>query len=283
MRESPLRTPDPGKPGFRLAEEPPPSLPPAPPRGAAVYDRLREEVDRLELQTDLWWLALLFSGLLSALLGGVAFADHGIFWAYLSVFVRLALVVGLTQQAWGGIYAKLLPLGLVAGVFSVFSDYMAIHWFNAGQLTYPAGQGLVLGSPLYGPLFWAVSFVEFGYASLRIFGILPRKFPGETGRVLAMAVGGSVAALTIGCHDSLATMAGWWKYRSGHAVSEGGFAFYVLASKFFVFLCFLPVFARYAASPGGRLLSALRFGIILGGVIFMSTAVSYLLVMGFFV
>lgn len=286
MKESPQRTPEPARrePAFRIAGAAEPPRPfPAASRGAAAYDRLREQLGELELQTDLWWLVMMVSGLAAALLAALAFPDHGLFWAYLTVFLRVAIAIGLAQQPWGGIFGKLLSLGLVAGLFVIFADYMAVHWFRAGQLSYPAGQALVLATPVYVILSWGLSFVEFGYAILRIFGILARKFPGETGRVLTMAAGGAVAAVTIGCLEFLATTANWWSYKAGHAVVGNGFAIYVVVAKFFVFMFFLPIFARYLASTQGRVYASLRYGMILGGIIFLSYAVSYLLVMGFFV
>ena len=238
-------------------------------------ERLRELAGGLDIQTDLWWLAMALCGLASAMLAAFAFPDSGLFWAYFSVLLRLSIILCLAQQEWGGIFARLLPLGLVVGAFSIFPDYLFVRGFGTAQRVYSASEATVLVSPLHVPLAWACAVVELGYVVVRIYGIVPRRWPGQTGQGLTMVAGGLAAAVSAACGEILAVQAGWWSYRTGHAVIEGVLAGHVVVAHFFVFLGFLPVFARYLACPGTRVYASIRYGIIFAGAIFGSYLVSY--------
>jgi hypothetical protein len=243
-------------------------------------DKLKELIAGFDVQTDLWWLTMMLAGLLAAVLG--AFAGYGLFFIYLSVLLRLSIALGLSQQAWGAVFGKLLTMGLVSGVFSIFADYMAIRWFTSGRLEYARGTASLLESPLYMPLAWACMVVEFGYPIVRIYGFVSKRWAGETGMSLTMLAGGTLAAVLIGSYEFLAIHAGLWRYTAGHGVVGTGYALYVVVAKFFIFGAFLRIFAGYLACPGTRLYAALRYGIIFAGVIFMGYGVAYLLVVGAF-
>ena len=242
-----------------------------------INDRLREIVEGLDIQTDLWWLAMVLTGLASSMLGAFAFPDSGLFWAYLSVMLRLSIAACLAQQPWGTVFARLLPLGLVAGAFVVFPDYLLVQGFKTAQRVYHSSEAKILASPLYVPLSWACAVVELGYVTLRVSGMITRRWPGQTGHGLTMLAGGFVAAVSAACTEILAVKAGWWSYRPGHAVIEDTLAAHVFVGSFFVFLGFLPVFSRYVACPGTRLFATVRYGIIFAGLIFGSFLVSYAL------
>lgn len=245
-------------------------------------DKLKELIAGFDLQTDLWWLTMMLVGLLAAVLGAFAGAGAGLFFIYLSVLVRLSIALGLSQQPWGAVFGKLLTMGLVSGVFSIFTDYMAIHWFKAANLVYLTKDAKLLETPLYQPLAWACMVIEFGYAIVRIYGFVSKKWPGETGMSLTMLAGGTLAAVLIGSYEFLAIQAGLWKYTGGPGVVGTGYALYVVVAKFFIFGAFLRIFAGYLAFPGTRLFAALRYGVIFAAVIFMGYGVAYLLVVGAF-
>jgi hypothetical protein len=230
--------------------------------------KLQNLIDGLDLQTDLWWLATLLIGMLAAVLAAIAFPDGGIFWAYLSVFLRLAILIGLAQQPWGEVFTRLLSLGLVTGAFAIFGDYVLVQ--GEGRRLYPIGQARILESPVYIPIAWACSIVEFGYPMLRIHGLISKHLPAETAMGLTMATGGSLAALATMCVEFLAVRAGWWQYKGGYAILGDACALYVVMGTFFVFFSFLPLFARFVACPATLVYSAIRYGVIYGGVIFLS-------------
>jgi hypothetical protein len=238
-------------------------------------DKLKELAGGLDLQTDLWWLAMMLVGFLASFLA--AFTEGGVFWAYLSVFVRLAFAAGLSQQPWGTIFARLVALGLVAGGFEIFADYMTVVW-QKGQRGYQSAAALLL-SPLYVPLLWACSIVEFGYAIVRIYSLVVKRLSVEAAMGTTMFAGGFLAAVWTACTDFWAVKAGWWEYGPGEAImGERTLALYVVMAHFFTFILFLPVFSRYVACPGTRLYAALRYGMVFGGIIFFSFFLSHLMV-----
>lgn len=242
-------------------------------------DSLRELIRGFDLQTDLWWLATMLSGLMATVLAAIGFPDHGVFWAYATVVVRLALVVCLSQQPWGAIFGRLLALGIATGVFVIFTDYLLVNWGReaSGQRIYPAGSALLLASPAYVPLGWAMSIVDFGYPILRVYGAVSRRLTGDAGLGVAMVAGGFLGALVTACTDFLAVRAGWWSYKGGVLLGDS-VAFYVVMGVFFAWFAFLPLFARYIACPGTRIYASVRFGAIYGGIIFLCFALAHFLV-----
>ncbi len=231
-------------------------------------EKLKEVSCALDLQTDLWWLVMMFTGLLSAVLGGLAFEESGAFWVWLSVLFRLALVVGLMQQPWGAVFGTLFWFGLVAGVFEIFADSLLVGW-RAGGRVYP-GAAVLLDSPLYMPLFWALAITEFGYAIVRLYGLVSKPVSGEMGLGVTMVLGGGIAAVSTAAGEFLAVRAGWWSYQPGKSIIGDACALYVVLAQLFNFFLFLPLFARYLACPGTRVYAALRYGIIFSGILFVS-------------
>ncbi len=242
-------------------------------------DTLRDLIRGFDLQSDLWWLATLLSGLMATVLAAIGFPDHGVFWAYATVMVRLAIVLCLAQQPWGTIFGRLLALGLVTGVFEIFADYLMVNWprESSGQRVYPPGSALLLASPAYVPLGWACAMVDFGYPILRLYGAISKRLIGDVGLGLAMMVGGFLGALVTSCTEFLAVRAGWWTYKGGIPMGEGC-VFYVVMGVFFSWFAFLPLFARFVACAGTRVYAAIRFGAIYGGVIFLGFALAHFLV-----
>jgi hypothetical protein len=239
---------------------------------------LKEILAGLGLETDLWWLAMVLSGLMASFLAAFAFPEAGTFWAYLSVAARLATALCLAEQPWGGVFRRLLALGLSAGAFSIFADALLVGWKAGGQRVYPEGEALLLRSPAFVPLLWTCSIVEFGYAIVRLYGLAARRLSAEASLGLSMTTGGFLAAAWTVCTEFWAVKAGWWKYRPGYAILGEGCALYVVMAFFFIFFGFLPLFARYASSPRGPLEAAVRHGALLGGLIFASFLTAHYLV-----
>jgi len=241
---------------------------------------LKELVAGLDVQTDLWWLAMILSGFLSTFLAAFEFRGAGAFFIYLAVFIRIAIAAGISQQPFGAVFGKLLPLGLVAGLFSIFGDHMMVNWIepDRGQRIYPEHTGVLLSSPIYIPLYWTCAVIEFGYMILRIWGLVSSLLAADAALGVTMIAGGILAAVWTACTDFWAVKAGWWSYRPGVAILGGACALYVVMSAFFVFAAFLPIFARYLACAGGRVYASVRYGAIFGTIIFLSYLASHLLV-----
>ena len=240
-------------------------------------ERLKELVSGLDLQTDLWWLAMILTGFLATFLAAFGFPGAGSFFVWLAVLVRLAIVAGVSQQPYGGVFVLLLPFALVAGLFAIFGDHMLVNWSERGQRVYPEHSGVLLSSPLYVPLFWSCLFIEFGYTILRIYGLIVKHVNGELPFYGAMLLGGLVAALWTACTDFWAVKAKWWSYQEGEILG-GACALYVVIATFFIFCAFLPLFLGYLSCAGSRLYASVRYGLIYGLVIFVSYVIAHLLV-----
>ncbi|MBV8881994.1 MAG: hypothetical protein JO332_18705, partial [Planctomycetaceae bacterium] len=241
-------------------------------------DPLREVVADLDLQTDLWWLAMILAGFLSTFLAAFAFPGAGSFFAWLAVLVRLAIAVGISQQPFGAIFGRLLPFALVAGLFSIFGDHMLVNWTERAQRVYPDHTGVLLSSPLYIPLFWTCLIIEFGYTIIRLYGLAAKNGGGDLPFYGAMLAGGVIAGLWTACTDFWAVKARWWRYDTDGVILGGACALYVVIGTFFIFCAFLPVFRGYLTCAGSRVFASVRYGLIYGIVIFVSYIVAHMLV-----
>lgn len=239
---------------------------------------LKELVAGLDLQTDLWWLAMILTGFLATFLAAFGFPGAGPFFIWLAVLVRLSIAAGVSQQPFGAVFGRLLPLGLATGVFSIFGDHMLVNWGEGGQRSYPANTGVLLSSPLYLPLFWACMVVEFGYIFVRLWGLVSGLVPGEAASGATIVTGGVIAAVWTACTDFWAVKAGWWSYRTGKWILGGACALYVVIGTFLIFCAFLPILLRYLSCTGSRIYASIRYGAVFGLVIFVCYVVAHLLV-----
>jgi len=239
---------------------------------------LKAAAEGLDLQTDLWWLAMILTGFLATFLAAFGFPSAGSFFAWLAVLVRLAIAAGVSQQPFGGIFARLLPFGLAAGLFSIFGDHMLVSWSERGQRVYPEHTGVLLSSPLYIPLMWACLMVEFGYVTVRLYGLVGKQVTGDLPFYAALLAGGVIAALWTACMDFWAVKARWWSYQPGEVILGGACALYVVIATFFIFCAFLPLFLGFLSCSGTRLYASIRYGLMYGFVMFVSYVVAHLLV-----
>jgi hypothetical protein len=239
---------------------------------------LKALAEGLDLQTDLWWLAMILTGFLATFLAAFGFPSAGSFFVWLSVLVRLAIVTGVSQQPYGMVFVRLLPFGLVTGLFAIFGDHMLVTWSEGGQRVYPEHTGVLLSSPIYLPLLWTCLIIEFGYTILRLYGIMARQVSGDLPFYGAVLAGGLIAALWTACMDFWAVKAKWWSYLSGEVILGGACALYVVIATFFIFCAFLPLFLGYLSCQGSRLFASVRYGLTYGFVIFVSYVVAHLLV-----
>ena len=242
-----------------------------------MHPRVQELVDGLDLQTDLWWVATMFIGLMVAVLAAVAFPPFGSFWAWALVAVRFSMALCLAQQPWGAVFGRLLAFGLAAGCFAIFPDHLAATWGGGAARAYPEREVALLSSPLYVPLLWACSLTELGYASIRLHGLLQKHVHGELALGLSMTAASFIAAVLTASGEFLAVRAQWWSYQGGVLLGDAC-PFYLVLGHFFAFFFFLPVFQRYLTSSGTRLYAAIRYGAVFAGILFLSYTLSHSLV-----
>lgn len=177
----------------------PPSLSPATPvsfrRDASVPDRvfLALFVVLALCHLAAAWLAL---GWVTAVVTDLVFLGY------------LAAAAG--RPRWRPLIARLLLLGLVAGMLELATDAAGAQF--AHSLVYPAGEPMLWQSPVYMPISWMVVLTLLGYLGWRLAGRLPLW--------QAMALSALAGMLTVPFYEECAWYAGWWRYtnlpRIGH-------------------------------------------------------------------
>jgi len=154
---------------------------------------------------DIAFLALL--GLM--IVGHIAAARLAVGWITAALIDALALIYLLAllgRPMWRPLVGRLMLLGLVAGIFELFTD-AAGHQF-ARSLFYPQDQPLLWDSPFYMPLSWMIVLTQLGYLAWRLAGLAPgRHLPWR-----ATLLAGLAGAVNVPFYEEAAYHAGWWRY-----------------------------------------------------------------------
>jgi hypothetical protein len=140
------------------------------------------------------WLTYVYNGLLYAI--GIAIA------------VRFAAV------------RDVFVLGSVAGVLEVGVDAFLV---SIGALVYPDSLPMLVGSPLYMPLSWALVITYFGYLGRRL---------DEVAGPVAATIGPSVFAMVlVGFFEYGAHFAGIWRYEFAPLAMLGTVPAFIVAAE----------------------------------------------------
>ncbi len=226
-------------------------------------------------RTDAVWLAGNVIGLGLTLVAAFMLPRHGLAFAYLAVMLRLALYALAAGWPAGEYFRDMLRLGLVAGFFEIFADYVLVHGLTAGRLVYMTRDAVLLESPLYMPFAWACLIVEFGYVPVRLHGILQ---PARWGAWAAALIGAVTAGVSIGLYEYFAFRAGWWRYDPARVMIGPYCAAYIPVGEALMFLTLLPLLTALARvrDVGGR--RAIVGGIAFAAIILVSYVVAYVFV-----
>ena len=108
------------------------------------------------------------------------------------------------------LFIKLLLFGFMAGVLELWADHYSVAIIST--LIYPAGEPMIISSPLYMPLSWAIALTQLGYYSL----LLVRWKNLKVATAL-MAISGG---MYIPMYENLAKNAGWWWYQNCSMLSN---------------------------------------------------------------
>ncbi len=93
-------------------------------------------------------------------------------------------------------------IGTIAGILELGVDHFLVAF--TGTLVYPTSLPMLVSSPLYMPLAWAIVTTHLGYVGIRLAQVYGRK---------AAAIGPAVLAMTlIGFYEYGAYHAGIWMY-----------------------------------------------------------------------
>lgn len=130
-----------------------------------------------------------------------------------------ALAAITARRAWRPLMARLLLLGLVAGVLELFTDFSGET--VARSLIYPPNAPMIWASPVYMPFSWMVTLTLIGYLAWRLGTLAPRP-----PRWAAMLLTGLWGAVNIPFYEEMAYRAGWWRYAA--APGLGHTPYYVM-------------------------------------------------------
>ena len=223
------------------------------------------------------WLAGNVIGLGLTLAAAFLFPGHGLVFAYLAVTLRLLLYMLAAGRSEGGYFDQMVRLGLVAGFFEIFADYVLVRVLVSGRLVYLTRDAVLLESPLYMPFAWACVIVEFAYVPVRLHSLL-RGAPW--GSWAASLVGGLAAGFSIGLYEYFAFRAGWWKYEPARVMIGPYCAAYIPLGECLMFLAMLPLLTwlgRAEPSVGRR---AIVGGVAFAAIILASYIVAYVVLEG---
>jgi hypothetical protein len=117
----------------------------------------------------------------------------------------LVLLAFCRVRAWRGILSRLLVLGVIAGVFELFTDASGERVVHS--LLYPTNEPTIWASPIYMPIAWTIVLTELGYLAWRA----PSLFPALSTRGV-VALCAVVGAVTVPYYEEMAYYAGWWRY-----------------------------------------------------------------------
>ena len=121
---------------------------------------------------------------------------------------------------------KFIYFGLVAG----FAELLADAWLVAGTKTlfYEHGEPLLIESPVYMPIAWAVILVQIGY--------LGYYFYLRWGLLAATVLTGVLGGAIIPVYEYSAKGAGWWLYEDAHRMLFGTTPYYIILGEFLLAL-----------------------------------------------
>jgi|ERR1700677_1964097 len=158
---------------------------------------------------------------------------------------------------------RLMMFGLVVG----FAELAADAWlvYATGTLDYSIGGGPMLWcSPIWMPLAWQIVSVQFGYIGLRLY---------EAMGVQGLFITGVLGAINIPFYEEMALKVHWWRY--AHCRMLFHTPWYVITGEFFIATALGRLATCARQRSAGRIFT---MGIVGGVVIFVSYAVSYLLI-----
>ncbi len=179
------------------------------------YDSL--ELTRLDRWMLGWWLLNL-----AVFLHVVLFSTP--LWVTYAYNGLLYLVGAAISYRWK-LVRNVFVLGTVAGVLELGVDHFLVAF--TGTLVYPDSLPMLVSSPLYMPLAWAIVTTHLGYIGIRLAQVSGRK---------AAAAGPAITAMMlIGFYEYGAFHAGIWEYVDSPLFMLGHVPLYIVVAEGIMF------------------------------------------------
>lgn len=159
---------------------------------------------------------------------------------------------------------KLIIFGLAAGVTELLADAWLVD--QTKTLFYEHGEPLLVDSPIYMPVAWAVVLVQIGYIA---YWISLRK-----GLVFGTLAAGVIGGVIIPVYESCAKGAGWWFYEDPHHIIWNA-PYYIILGEFILALALPYLFTQIRRR---EFYWAVPIGVLMGLWIWLAYAVSLQLV-----
>ncbi|MFB6254577.1 MAG: hypothetical protein ABEI06_08210 [Halobacteriaceae archaeon] len=143
---------------------------------------------------------------------------------------------------------RLIILGTVAGGVELIADYFLVEIANT--LVYPSSLPMILRSPLYMPLAWAILITQMGYLAYRL--------NEHHGSIAGSVIPAILAIGIVGIYEMGARTAGIWMYTDAPLFMIGHAPLFILIAEGCIFAV-LQHFVRQL----NPFLSGLAFGLVI--------------------
>lgn len=176
-----------------------------------------EQLTRIDHWIAGWWLLNLVLFLHVVLLDPPLWVTY-----FYNVFLY---GIGALISYYSKLVRKIFVLATIAGILELGVDHFLVS--VTGTLVYPTSLPMLLSSPVYMPLSWAIVTTQLGYLAVRLARI--------GGRYVA-AIGPSLLAMSlIGFYEYGAFKAGIWEYVSAPLYMLGHVPLYVVIAEGLMF------------------------------------------------
>lgn len=159
---------------------------------------------------------------------------------------------------------KLVLFGLAAGVTELLADAWLVD--QTKTLFYEHGEPLLVDSPIYMPIAWAVVLVQIGYIG---YWIAQRK-----GLLIGTLAAGLIGGVIIPIYESCAKGAGWWFYNDPEHMLWNA-PYYIILGEFILALALPCLFVQIRRR---QFYWAVPLGVLMGLWIWVAYAISLTLV-----
>jgi len=158
-------------------------------------------------------------------------------------------------------FGKLIIFGLVAGMTELLADAWLVD--QSKTLFYQHGEPLLVASPIYMPIAWAVVLVQIGYIGYHI--------SLTKGLLYGTLVTGVIGGVIIPIYESCAKGAGWWYYEDPHHIIWNA-PYYIILGEFLLALALPYLFIQIKRR---EFYFAVPIGVIMGLWIWVSYAIAF--------